>query len=184
MIINREMTIGEIFEKFPMHAQKIANELMKLGLNCVGCGASTNETLEAGMYLHEFDDQAIDSLTKELNQIILQEVDSTTITLTKRAAEKFLSICESEGKKGSYLKFFDKLGGCNGYEYVLDFTMEKHDDQKEYEQHGVKILIEKKALSRLLGCEIDYLDGLNASGFKISNPNAKSSCACGNSQSY
>ena len=184
MTIEKSMTIGEIFETFPMHAQKIANQLQKIGLNCVGCGASTHETLEAGMILHEQDMQAIDTLVVTLNDIIKQEVDSTTINLTKTAAEKFLSICIAEGKEGSYLKFFDKLGGCNGYEYQLDFTMDKSDDEEIYEHHGVKVLVERKAISRLIGCEIDYLDGLNASGFKISNPNAKSSCSCGNSQSY
>ena len=70
------MTIGEIFEKFPMHAQKIANELQKIGLNCVGCGASTHETLEAGMYLHEKDDQAIDSIVQTLNEIIQTKIAS------------------------------------------------------------------------------------------------------------
>lgn len=182
--IKREMTIGEIFETFPMHAQKIANELMKIGLNCVGCGASTHETLEAGMYLHGMEDAQIEALLGRLNKILETKVDGSTITLTKRAAEKFLTICEREGKKGSFLKFSDKLGGCSGYEYMLDFTPDKGENDSVFHQHGVDVLVDNASLSRLIGCEIDYLDGLNASGFKISNPNAKSSCACGNSQSY
>lgn len=184
MKITREMTIGEIFEEFPTHAQKIANELMKIGLNCVGCGASTHETLEAGMYLHGMEDGAIASLLDKLNEIILKEIDGTTITLTKKAAAKFITICKAEGKDGAYLKFYDKLGGCSGFEYVLDFSMEQLPSEEAFVQHGVTILVDKASISRLIGCEIDYLDGLNASGFKISNPNAKSSCSCGNSQSY
>ena len=182
--IEQTMTVGEIFENHPMHAQKIANELMKIGLNCVGCGASTHETLEAGMYLHGKQEAEIKDLVGLLNEIIKQKVDGSTITLTQRAAEKFLSICTSEGKDGSYLRFGDKLGGCSGFEYMLDFTMEKNENDQVFRQHGVDVLVDKPSLSRLIGCEIDYLDGLNASGFKISNPNAKSSCSCGNSQSY
>ncbi len=182
--INRTMTIGEIFENFPMHAQKIANELMRVGLNCVGCGASTHETLEAGMYLHGQDEIAIEALETTLNRILETKIDGTTINLTKKAAEKFLSICEEEGQKGSFLAFADRLGGCNGYEYVLDFTMEKKPSQEVFHHFGVDVLVEKASLSRLIGCEIDYLDSLNSSGFKISNPNAKSSCGCGSSQSY
>lgn len=178
------MTVGEVFEKHPMHAQKIANELMKIGLNCVGCGASTHETLEAGMLLHGKSESEIGDLVGILNEIIKQEVDGTTITLTKRAADKFISICKTEGKEGSYLKFGDKLGGCSGFEYILDFASEKGEDDELFHQHGVDIIVDKPSLSRLIGCEIDYLDGLKASGFKISNPNAKSSCSCGNSQSY
>ena len=86
--INRTMTIGEIFETFPMHAQKIANELMRIGLNCVGCGASTHETLEAGMYLHGQDEIAIEALENTLNRILDTKVDGTTINLTKKFRRK------------------------------------------------------------------------------------------------
>jgi iron-sulfur cluster assembly accessory protein len=184
MTITREMTVGKVFETYPMHAQKIANELQKIGLNCVGCGASTHETLEAGMYLHGMDDGAIERLLVSLNTILSTKIDGSTITLTERAADKFIAICKVEEKEGSFLKFFDKLGGCSGYEYILDFTHDKKETDTIFHQHGVNILVDKSSLSRLIGCEIDYLDGLNASGFKISNPNAKSSCSCGNSQSY
>jgi iron-sulfur cluster assembly protein len=183
-MIKKEMTIGEIFENFPMHAQKIAAKLQSIGLNCVGCGASTYETLEASMYLHDKKEDAIDALLESLNEIIKVKVDGSTITLTKKAAEKFLSICEAEGMEGSYLRFYDKLGGCSGFEYVLDFASEKLDSEEAFTQNGVTVLVDRSSLSRLIGCEIDYQDGLNSAGFKISNPNAKSSCGCGSSQSY
>ena len=184
MKINKDMTIGAVFEKFPMYAQKIANELTKIGLNCVGCGASTHETIEAGMYIHGMDDSDISKLVESLNNILGTQIDSTTITMTKRAADKFISICKSEGKGEIFLRFSDKLGGCSGFEYVLDFSDKKLENDQEFHQHGVTILVDRHSLSRLIGCEIDYLDGLNASGFKITNPNAKASCSCGNSQSY
>ena len=184
MTITRELTVGEVVEKYPTHAQTLANKLQEMGLSCVGCGASTHETLEAAMYLHGMDDIAIESLLESLNAIIAEEIDGETIVLTKRAAEKFLAICSTEGKKGAKLRFFDKLGGCSGYEYVLDFTHEVKESDSIFSSHGVDVVVDNGSLSRLVGCEIDYLDGLNASGFKISNPNAKSSCSCGNSQSY
>ncbi len=184
MKIEREMTIGEIFETFPMHAQKIANLLTEEGLNCVGCGASTHETLEASMYLHDKEEKEIGELLEALNAVLDQEIDGSTITLTERAAKKFLAICEAEGKEGSFLRFGDKLGGCSGYEYFLDFTDKKGSHQEVFHHFGVDVLVDRASLSRLIGSEIDYMDGLNSAGFKISNPNAKSSCGCGSSQSY
>ncbi|MDN3504153.1 MAG: iron-sulfur cluster assembly accessory protein [Rhabdochlamydiaceae bacterium] len=104
--------------------------------------------------------------------------------MTKRAAEKFIKILKEEGKEGWCLSFGDKPGGCSGYEYVLDFSKEPKENDKVFHSYGVDVVVDKSMVERLLGTEIDYLDGLNGSGFKVTNPNAKSSCSCGNSQGY
>jgi iron-sulfur cluster assembly accessory protein len=114
----------------------------------------------------------------------LEEQDLTTITLTSRAAEKYLSILQEEGKEGYGLRFGDMAGGCSGFEYVLDYSEAPQEDDQVFVSQGVEIHVNKNKVSRLLGCEIDYIDSLNGSGFKISNPNAKGSCGCGKSQSY
>jgi iron-sulfur cluster assembly accessory protein len=182
--ISREMTIEEILGGFPAKSQKLAQEITNAGLHCVGCQAATWETLEAGMLGHGFLEEEIDQLVARLNQILAEKVDLTTIQLTKRAADKFLQILKEEGKTSWGLRFGDKAAGCSGFEYVLDYSEKANADDEIFTSHGVQIHVNKKIVSRLLGSEIDYIDGLNGSGFKVTNPNAKGSCGCGKSQSY
>ena len=59
-----------------------------------------------------------------------------------------------------------------------------NDDDVTFLSHNIEIHVPKTIQSRLLGCEIDFTDGLHGSGFKISNPNVKSSCQCGSSHNY
>ncbi len=182
--IVRDMTIEAIFTNFPQKSQKLAQEITNTGLHCVGCGAATWETLEAGMLSHGFDDAAIDQLVDKLNAILAEKVDANTITMSARAVEKYQKILAEEGKEGWALRFGDKAGGCSGYEYYLDYSEKAKPDDQVFTSHGLEIHINKNMVSRLMGSEIDYVDGLNGSGFKISNPNAKGSCGCGKSQSY
>jgi iron-sulfur cluster assembly accessory protein len=178
------MTIDAILGKFPQKSQRIAQELSNAGLQCVGCQASTWETLEVGMYGHGKSDVEIEELLSSLNQILDETSDPMSITMTKRAADKFLSILKSDKKEGWALRFADKPGGCGGFEYVLDFSKDPEGEDEIFESEGVPIHVNRKMLPRLLGCEIDYLDGLMGAGFKVSNPNVKGSCSCGSSQSY
>lgn len=182
--ISKDMTIEDIFTKFPQKAQKLAQAITNAGLHCVGCQASTWETLEAGMLGHGYSEDEIDGLVEHLNEILKEEVDLNTIQMTKRAAEKFIEILKEEGKEGWNLRFGDQAAGCSGFEYVLDFSKEAKADDEVFQSHGLQIHVNKKMVSRLMGSEIDFIDSLNHSGFKISNPNAKGSCGCGKSQSY
>jgi iron-sulfur cluster assembly accessory protein len=182
--ITRQMTIEEILSSFPQKSQKLAQELTNTGLQCVGCGAATWETLEAGMLGHGFSEEEIDELVFRLNSILEEELDVTTISLTKRAAEKFRKILEDEDKQGWGLRFGDRAAGCSGFEYVLDYSQKAKSDDKIFHSHGLEIHVNEKVLARLIGSEIDYVEGLNGAGFKISNPNVKGGCGCGKSQSY
>jgi len=182
--ITRDMTIEEIFSRFPHKSQKLAQEITNSGLHCVGCQAATWETLEAGMLGHGFAEEEIDKLVGRLNAILEEEIDLNTISLTKRAADKYRGILAEEGKEGWGLRFGDRAAGCSGFEYVLDYSEKAKSDDQIFLSQGIEIHVNKQMASRLLGSEIDYVDGLNGSGFKISNPNAKGSCGCGKSQSY
>ena len=184
MTITRDMTIEEILSSFPQKSQKIASALTGAGLHCVGCNAATWETLEAGVFGHGNSEDDLTALVGELNRIIEEPLDSSTISFTERAAERFKKILEQEKKLGWALRFGDKPGGCGGYEYILDYSETPADDDEVIHSHGVPIHVKKSQLERLLGSEIDFEDGLNGSGFKITNPNVKSSCSCGSSQSY
>ena len=97
--IARDMTIEEILSGFPQKSQKLAQEMTRTGLHCVGCGAATWETLEAGVLGHGFTESDLESLMKRLNAILEEKVDPNTITLTAKAAQKYISILQEEGKQ-------------------------------------------------------------------------------------
>jgi iron-sulfur cluster assembly accessory protein len=183
--IHRQMTIEEILGLFPNKAQKLAQEITNAGLHCVGCHAATWETLEAGMYGHGMTSEAVDHLVGRLNTLLNEECsDPETVCLTERAAKKFIAILDEEGKQGWGLRFGQKMGGCSGFEYLLDYSEKANADDVIFENHGIEVHISKSDLQLLKGSEIDFVDGLHSSGFKISNPNVKSSCGCGKSQGY
>jgi iron-sulfur cluster assembly accessory protein len=181
--ITRDMTIKQIFSKFPAKAQKLAQELTKAGLNCVGCSASTWETVESGVLRHGMTEKDLGELLEKLNTVLAHEVDTSTITLTEEAANEFKAISKHEGKEGWALRFDEKPAGCNGFEYVLEFSEKPSEHDMVFHSHGIDIHVYKSALGRLQGCEIDFVRGLD-SGFKITNPNARSSCGCGTSHGY
>lgn len=182
--INRHMTIEEILSHFPHKAQKLSQEITAAGLHCVGCSAATWETLEAGMLGHGMNNEQIDRLVGRLNNLLAEKSDTSTITLTKRAAQKYLEILAEEGKQGWGLRFAERMAGCSGFEYVLDYSEKAGPDDETIESEGIQIHINKKMKSRLVGSEIDFVDSLHNSGFKVSNPNVRSSCGCGTSHNY
>lgn len=184
-IITKEMTIDDILSSFPSKGALIAQELTNAGLHCVGCGAATWETLEAGMLGHGMDYEEIDALVKKLNDLISQkEPAKDTISLTEKAAEKFIEILKEENKEGYGLRFGDKPGGCSGFEYHLDFSKSPKETDVVFHSYGVDIHVCSSCVDRLMGSQIDYFEGLNGSGFKVINPNVKHSCGCGHSQGY
>lgn len=182
--IDRQMTIEDILGMFPNKAQKLSQEITNAGLHCVGCHAATWETLEAGMMSHGKTNEQIDELVRRLNALLAEPVDTTTISITPRGAAKFIEIASEEGKQGWGIRFSEEMAGCNGFEYVLDFSEKANADDEVFVSNGIEIHIRKVQVPRLLGSEIDFVDGLRGSGFKISNPNVKSSCGCGSSHGY
>ena len=102
------------------------------------------------------------------------------VTVTAAAAEKLKDLMAQEGIEGQGLRVRVMGGGCSGYQYHLAFDTPREEDQV-IEQGGVRLVIDPKSLLFLAGSEIDFQDGLNASGFAIKNPNSKGSCGCGQS---
>jgi len=183
--VTPDMTIADILSKFPGKSQRLAQAMTQAGLHCTSCSAATWETLEAGVLGHGFSASSLQKLVDELNSILAEQDDLSTICLTSRAAEKFKEFAVEEGLPGCALRFGDTAGGCGGFQYILDFCEETCNDEDDiFESYGVKIAVAKKATQRLLGSTIDYVDGLHGAGFKVSNPNVKTSCGCGQSQNY
>ena len=102
------------------------------------------------------------------------------ITLTEPAAERVKSFLENRGK-GVGLRLGVKTMGCSGMGYVLEFVDEINADDEVFEDHGVKVIVDKKSLVYIDGTELDYTkDGLNE-GFQFKNPNEDGQCGCGES---
>jgi len=182
--ITKEMTIEEIFSHFPDKSQRLSQEMTNAGLHCSNCSAASWETLEAGMLSHGKKEKEVTDLLKKLNQILAEQSDASTVSLTEKAAKKLREILAEDGKEGWALKFGDQAAGCNGFEYVLDFSEKPQLNDVIFHSQGIEIHVPGSSLQRILGSIIDYADGLQGAGFKISNPNAKSSCKCGTSHGY
>jgi iron-sulfur cluster assembly protein len=106
----------------------------------------------------------------------------TLVELTERAAEKVRELQSTEpvGEAG-VLRIAIQGGGCSGFQYGLGFDRGALEGDHELEQHGVTIVVDPFSAPYLTGATIDWLDGLQESGFKIDNPQATSSCGCGHS---
>ncbi len=102
------------------------------------------------------------------------------ITLTERAAARVKALLEREGSLAAALRLRVTAGGCSGLRYELAFD-EVRDADHALEQHGVAVVIDPKSAPHLADCILDYTDGLNESGFQIENPNAATTCGCGES---
>ena len=74
-----------------------------------------------------------------------------------------------------------KRGGCSGLSYELKFDSNQFNEDRLFEDNGVKILVDKKSLLYLVGTTLDYSGGLNGKGFVFKNPNANRTCGCGES---
>jgi len=103
------------------------------------------------------------------------------VKLTARAAEKVKAIrAEEKIEEGYGLRLKVQGGGCSGFAYDLYFDQLQDVDQS-FESQGVRLICDQMSLMYLVGTEIDYVESVQGSGFKFSNPNVKSTCGCGQS---
>lgn len=103
------------------------------------------------------------------------------IHVTDKAAEAILNLMKKEGLEGHGLWVAVAGGGCSGMSYRLHFEKEPGGEDKVYEDKGVRIIVDTKSHLFINGMTLDYSDGLQGTGFTFLNPNAKSSCGCGQS---
>ncbi|MCG9129073.1 iron-sulfur cluster assembly accessory protein [Candidatus Poribacteria bacterium] len=105
------------------------------------------------------------------------------INVTEAAAQKAITLIssgESDSETDLGLRMKVIGGGCSGFQYDLEFGEAKGTD-RVFEFHGLKVFIDPRSSLYLAGSVLDYNDGLMESGFKITNPNAKNTCGCGES---
>lgn len=104
------------------------------------------------------------------------------ITLTERAAIELKDLIKSQEKDSAALRVWVAGGGCSGLSYgmALDDNEPEGEDQI-FEHDGIRIYVDPISLNYMNGSSVDYVDDVLGGGFKIENPNATSSCGCGNS---
>jgi iron-sulfur cluster assembly protein len=103
------------------------------------------------------------------------------LTLTEAAAEKVKQLRERDDRGMAALRLKVVGGGCSGLQYQLMFDDEAAEWDQESVQNGVRVLVDAKSAVYMAGATVDYVDDLSGSGFKIENPNATSTCGCGQS---
>jgi iron-sulfur cluster assembly protein len=113
---------------------------------------------------------------------IAERPTETLLDLTPFAAQKVKELMAEEADAESLvLRVAIQGGGCSGFQYGLGFDAGPVDDDETLELHGVTVVIDPYSAPYLKGATIDFLHGLEESGFKIDNPNAQASCGCGHS---
>jgi iron-sulfur cluster assembly protein len=93
--------------------------------------------------------------------------------------EKILN--EGTHPNDAFLRVGVEGGGCSGLMYNLSFDTQMKEEDKVFEDNGVKVVVDKKSFLYLVGTELQYSGGLNGKGFVFHNPNASRTCGCGES---
>ena len=103
----------------------------------------------------------------------------TDFSITKAAAARISDLQQTE--KARYFRVRVDGGGCSGFQYIFDFDNQSEADDKQFEAYGVSVLVDEMSLGFLEGAQLDYVEELLGSYFKVENPNATASCGCGTS---
>ncbi|MCJ8164897.1 iron-sulfur cluster assembly accessory protein [Pontibacter sp. E15-1] len=104
------------------------------------------------------------------------------ITVSDKAKEKVIKLKQDAALDDTFrLRASVAGGGCSGLSYNLDFDDEVKPMDQEFEDKGVKVVVDMKSFLYLAGTELDFSDGLNGKGFYFNNPNATRTCGCGDS---
>jgi iron-sulfur cluster assembly protein len=175
--INKDMMIGDVVQKYP----QVADVFLSYGLHCVGCHVNAYETIEQGAMGHGMTPEEVEEMVAEANTYITDsENPKQEFTATTRAISKLKELAAEENKNSWGLRVEVQAGGCSGFRYNLEFE-EKTKENDIVIDPGFKLYVDPESNQMLMGATLDYVEGLNGSGFKVNNPNAKSHCGCGKS---
>ncbi len=179
-LVTKDMAIGGVVSKYP----DTTEVMLSHGLHCIGCHANPMETLEQGALSHGMDKKEFELMLKEINTLALNQkpkIISNKVTISKTASDKILELSKKEKNQKAVFRIQVVPGGCSGAQYVLGFSEQLPDDHLILADKS-KVVIDPDSWKNLRGSEVDFIDNPEHSGFKISNPNKKSSCgksSCG-----
>lgn len=106
---------------------------------------------------------------------------ASMINVSTVAASKISELLAEENKQASGLRVFVQGGGCSGFQYGLMIEDEPGETDQVFESNGVKLYVDPISIRYLKGAEVDFVDNISGGGFTIRNPNAVSTCGCGQS---
>src|SRR5690242_4234489 len=109
------------------------------------------------------------------------ELEERRVVLTENAARRIAMLKTEENAENAFLRIAVSGGGCSGFQYGLSFDDRRNDDDFVFERDGIGVVIDDVSLGLLNGAEVDFVEDLMGASFQIRNPNAASSCGCGNS---
>ena len=174
--ISGDMTIGEVVRLYP----QCIEIMLSYGLHCVGCGANTLESLAQGSIGHGMPDDVFQEMIIVLNKAIV-ETEGKTLTITGKASVKIKELLTKNHKETYGLRIQVVKGGCAGKEYKFSFEESPKEGDEVIISGDVKVFVDTESGKYLQGSLVDYLESLEESGFRVSNPNSSHSCGCGKS---
>src|SRR5437762_8905396 len=121
------------------------------------------------------------TLTKPNGAPTFRTGDERLVKLTASAAHKVSSLLTKQGRPGGVLRVAVMGGGCSGLQYKMDLQDAPANRDILVESSGIKVVVDPKSALYVTGSELDYVDALQEGGFKVKNPNAATTCSCGES---
>jgi len=103
------------------------------------------------------------------------------VTLTENAARRIAELKAAENAPRAFLRLAVSGGGCSGFQYGFSFDDERREDDRAFPRDGVELVVDEISLELVKGAEIDFVEDMMGAYFQVRNPNAASSCGCGNS---
>ncbi|HXZ01210.1 MAG TPA: iron-sulfur cluster insertion protein ErpA [Stellaceae bacterium] len=103
------------------------------------------------------------------------------VSLTANAARRVTELKRQENLPGAFLRLAVSGGGCSGFQYGFSFDEARQTDDRVFERDGVQLVVDAVSLELVKGAEIDFVEDMMGAAFQVKNPNAASSCGCGNS---
>jgi iron-sulfur cluster assembly protein len=107
--------------------------------------------------------------------------DERLIRLTDAAGRKVSGLLAKQGRPQGVLRVAVVGGGCSGLQYKMDLQDQPQNRDILVQSSGVRVVVDPKSALYVTGSELDYVDALAEGGFKVKNPNAATSCSCGES---
>ena len=123
-------------------------------------------------------------MNEQANQFspsLTQPVDPTVLSLTDSAAQKVRRLRKEEGDNELMLRVYVTGGGCSGFSYGFRFDSALNEDDANFDNGDVTLVIDSLSYQYLQGSTVDYTEGLEGARFVVDNPNATTSCGCGSS---
>jgi iron-sulfur cluster insertion protein len=108
-------------------------------------------------------------------------MSDTQFSVTESAARRIAFLAAKEANKSVMMRVAVLGGGCSGFQYNFSFEEGRNDDDLVIERSGAAVLVDATSLELLKGSQLDYVEEMVGSSFQVKNPNATSSCGCGNS---